>query len=745
MALESFYGGRQGVSPVIKTRFEFITKKDEAYQAKLNTENQILTDWEKHILKHYNKFSEEWKVENEDKYIMPIWTSEFLDLFVMDEQFKKVDYTDVWYDELCIIDTPNKMNPNNGKIFKRTLKRYQNPPLTGISDERALYAEYVGQIVGPSGGVPNLVFGNLDDVRKDAAGRYIYNGNEKYYNVENWDYLYPDATANDAKITSKNIEGTLPENRPIKSQYLSENSEEDYLDTDTREDDYRKIAILNSGDNNNITIVPGKNENNDFNDNIRYTWCNVRRNLNHAFHDIAHPDYEDEAWIYLGFEIPYTFWDVSATHIPYWLNTQQAGNIVDIQKLNETDEGDDHPFYHNLHFYIPRGTRGIGPEEIRLVKTITINYNNEDIQVIDNHPMKEDANGNYIEIEKDNKKYYKQSPTEQQTTTNKYSKKPLYNIKAITYNATEDTYSLNENNQNKITPSEKSYWIAKWTLYNPEQQAFGKWSESEDDIIYNANANHAEVTNINFENSVEAGDQSDYTECWIYLGSYREIASIRYEDNTGTINVTYSDTLTETQIPGVIDYAKTLRVEIDKDSENYGKVYKVSNVSNKNKTSLSDRTKVEKPTGDTLPLIKSVKTDDNGTITFGYSTNNPNEDLEIIADGKIREIVDFSTNNGDLLIHFNEEIPGKDLADYDEENEHYIYNFGKIYANTLTGMNNIYFGEEKIINNIPTYTQENPSQSATNVTVTFFKSSDSNGNDNLIEIWKNPSNDSNGS
>jgi hypothetical protein len=58
------------------------------------------------------------------------------------------------------------MNPNNGKLFRRTLKRLD----TVLNSGDTTYAEYIGQIVGPSGGVPNIRFGSVDDMRKQATG-----------------------------------------------------------------------------------------------------------------------------------------------------------------------------------------------------------------------------------------------------------------------------------------------------------------------------------------------------------------------------------------------------------------------------------------------------------------------------------------------------------------------------------------------------------------------------------------------
>ena len=59
------------------------------------------------------------------------------------------------------------MNPNNGKLYRRTLKRSENGSL---NSGNTTYAEYIGQIVGPSGGVPNLDLGSLNTEREKAVG-----------------------------------------------------------------------------------------------------------------------------------------------------------------------------------------------------------------------------------------------------------------------------------------------------------------------------------------------------------------------------------------------------------------------------------------------------------------------------------------------------------------------------------------------------------------------------------------------
>jgi hypothetical protein len=44
MSLESFYGGKQGISPVIKNHFKYIDTQDPAYQVALNKEGTTELD-----------------------------------------------------------------------------------------------------------------------------------------------------------------------------------------------------------------------------------------------------------------------------------------------------------------------------------------------------------------------------------------------------------------------------------------------------------------------------------------------------------------------------------------------------------------------------------------------------------------------------------------------------------------------------------------------------------------------------
>lgn len=411
MALESFYGGQPGVSPVIKASFKYVNIEDPAYQVALRNNG------------------------NDAVALKP---------YTMDECFKNVEYTDVWYGELCIIDTQNKMNPNNGKIYRRTLKNFDDERWTQAGN--TLYAEYVGQIVGPSGGIPNLDLGSLDEERQKAVGiskTYDTDGNLPL-DTTGWDYSYRDSTS--GLMTNENPEG-----------------------------DYSKIQVLDAGGTNgeNIEMVPGK-DGNTYHDTIKYTWCNVRRNLDNS---------DEDAWIYLGFQIPYTVYDATGQEENYTYN----GNIfVDQSPAN-------HPFYKNWVFHIPRGTRGIGPEQLFIVGK-------------DNH----------------------EKPS------------PLYNFDAIGYRNDngQDTYYIQ--NTTLINPTSDTYWVAKWVLYNP------KTGNTTPQTVYQYLGDYKDVTGVRLLNNGSLQIQYSDNDNWLNLNQLTWItsASVISEDtdaNYGNFNISFNN------------------------------------------------------------------------------------------------------------------------------------------------------------------------------------------------------------
>lgn len=581
MALESFYGGKQGVSPVIKAKFKYINTEDPAYKARYDIETQ--TSYSTKLTKEEARWLND--VFNVDTYKAGknhSWTPQTLKPFTMNECLKDVHYTDVWYGELCIIDTDNKLNPYNGMLFKRTLKQYDN---RFAGTELTLYAEYIGQIVGPSGGVPNFDFGSIETERKKAVGKLpTYEtdiaSETQPLPTDNWEYSYP--KDNSGTVTKENPQG-----------------------------DDTKIAELLMGDGKNIEIVPGK-DGNVYHDTIKYTWCNVRRKLDGE---------DDDAWIYLGFEIPYSWFDVGRTEIQYW---DPRTNLVEhSQKGTDNKE---HPFYHNLHFYIPRGARGIGPEELFIVGK-------------DNH-NKPATLYNFNAIQ------YQESP--QETS--------VYDIDGNDIKDKSDWFYIPQGASEKIV-TEKTYWVAKWNLYNPKTknkkevyQYIGAYKDIDSIILHHGQTDYnndgtvevhySDGTSINFnkaltwitnvnvdinkkikdENTGNFIDNPDYGKFVItfnndkiangeYVTVLPLIKSVTYTDNTGKITFTYSGSQNpiEIEADGIIQYDKNITINNIPTSNDYGKVTITKN---------TRESRIEA----TLPLIKNVVYDKTtGKITFTYS------------------------------------------------------------------------------------------------------------------------------
>lgn len=538
MALESFYGGKQGISPVIKARFKYVSKEDDAYisrhrqTTKLTKEEAI---WLNDALNSSYEEGEELT-----------WDHDTLAPFTMNECLKDTNYTNVWYGELCIIDTDNKLNPNNGKIYRRTLRQ------VSVNNEY-LYAEYVGQIVGPSGGIPNFDLGSLDVERKKATGEEkTYDSEEPRLDNSNWDYSYKNNTGN--------ITTVIP----------------------SGDNAYEQIAISEAGipgindETANIQMVPGKDTNGNYHDTIRYTWCNVRRRLDGK---------NDDAWVYLGFEIPYTIYDVQGEEKNYTYN----GDVF----INNSDSN--HPFYKQYKFCIPRGTRGIGPERI-----FTINP--KDLGA-ESFPVGE----------------------------------TLYDFDAIDYDQATDTYSINTS-KTKTINADSSYWVGKWNLYNPKTTTVDtiyQYLGSYKDVRGVSLAHDGTLTFTYSDNSTQDVDEKikwitsitiDTTQSSNTYGTmtinYNNgepftkvlpfIKSIDFNDSTGKITATYANTsiIIKDSLSGndfVFAYPKTITLDTDSSSGTYGKLEITSNI---NTLMLQE----------TLPLIKDVNFNGStGKIIFTYS------------------------------------------------------------------------------------------------------------------------------
>ncbi len=124
----------------------------------------------------------------------------YLTIAEMIESFKKGNsYKTVNYDEYVIIDTENKNDPDNGKIYRRGYDYNNN--MGG--------ALYVGQIVGPAGLAPHTEMKTINEVEsiKETEGFEYRRGKGEY------------AVTNASLIAGKNEDGTF--NDTIEWSYCS--------------------------------------------------------------------------------------------------------------------------------------------------------------------------------------------------------------------------------------------------------------------------------------------------------------------------------------------------------------------------------------------------------------------------------------------------------------------------------------------------------------------------------------------
>lgn len=217
------------------------------------------------------------------------------------------NYTDVWYGEFCIIDTPNKNDKDNGKIYERGYN-YQND-MGG--------AVYKGQIVGPSSGTPYFAMDSIKNVT-DISTKDISNNPYTYRR--------------------------FPTGKDENGNYVTA------ANGDIATFDFGKPDVL----------VPGKDENGKFNDKIKYTWCNIRED-----------NADSDSWFYVGWQIPYLVVDYDIhTNSPYNNKGEASDNASTIERkdngINTLDNGK-HPFYERWDIGLPHGIKGDAIRNLRVI------------------------------------------------------------------------------------------------------------------------------------------------------------------------------------------------------------------------------------------------------------------------------------------------------------------------------------------------------------------------------------------
>lgn len=184
MSLESFYGGRMGASFVIVERFDGINIPQEEgskvyaarYLAVTNDEAFYIYETDHFIQRdEHNYTNYNWKLTSldgstvdtkSDKEGTGVISQQVLDIKEAEGMVqcfaKGGDSTDIVnYGEYVIIDTSDKNNPDNGKVFRRGMNfdLSEDNPLAG--------AEYIGQIVGPQGETVELDFDHYDIINEN--------------------------------------------------------------------------------------------------------------------------------------------------------------------------------------------------------------------------------------------------------------------------------------------------------------------------------------------------------------------------------------------------------------------------------------------------------------------------------------------------------------------------------------------------------------------------------------------------
>lgn len=226
----------------------------------------------------------------------------------------------VWYGEYCIIDTVNKNDKTNGCIYRRG---YTGP-------------EYIGQIVGPKGGQGNFAVKSIEDVAE-------YLQSDLFKDESNVNYRnYP--TYKDNKLGWNWVDNGEGESLLVDKGYR-DNGKAEYFDAQSyRDSNLKSDVAIQEFNIQDKSLVPGKDENGNYNDSIRWNYCNVRLSVDKD----GNVPSELDTWMYIGFEFPYSVFEMSATKVEHY----KPANI------EELDESKPHPYYWKYNIDVPAGRPG---------------------------------------------------------------------------------------------------------------------------------------------------------------------------------------------------------------------------------------------------------------------------------------------------------------------------------------------------------------------------------------------------
>lgn len=224
-------------------------------------------------------------------------------------------YTAVWYNEYAILDTPNKNDKDNGKIYQRGLN-YQDAETGG--------AIYIAQVVGPSSGTPYMSLDTIESVTKESTKKLEKDEYRRY-----------------------------PVGKDSQGRFITSDGS-----------DGKKLATFGFDKNIESGLVPGKYEENGqikYNDQLKYTWVNLRKD-----------NADSDSWFYIGMQNVYTVIDYSIHQTsPY----DEQGNIkTDASEITRIDTKD-HPYYEKWDLGLPKGVKGDTLRNLRVITPTAGNKN----------------------------------------------------------------------------------------------------------------------------------------------------------------------------------------------------------------------------------------------------------------------------------------------------------------------------------------------------------------------------------
>lgn len=501
------------------------------------------------------------------------------------------NYTVVHYDEYVLINTENKNDPDNGKIFRRGYN-YINE-LGG--------AIYIGTIVGPAGKAPMLELTTIEGV------------NEKH------------------------AEEGFSERRTEGSYKITDES-----------------------------IVPGKEEDGSFNDEIKWACCSIRN-----------PNNED-CTAYIGFQIPYLVIDFSAESVsPYYNRSNETDSFIN-QNLSERTDDKTHPYFEKWHFNIPKGIKGDTLKNFRVI---------EATDDIEDYPAQSDDVSNRRQVLVYD--YYNYDKIEQGDKTTIYLGD--YNMIEDVSVDNEGTIRVQYTHNDDLIYTKMLKWIKSVTLNKNNGHFTVEYNHSTDKegepTIYETDLDWVNKILLSEDGTVTIGYSTGKTEDLEEKIKWIENIQMRVD---GTIDITYNDGTHE-----IFDKDVQWIVSVTLTSEGVFTV-KYNNGADDYTTNLV--------------WVKDVEIQDNGTIIihFNNGTNTTHTNyLQVIKKSEIQtNLPDDEEGTGDQKLHITyntgkEEIIGKPINYIMEtaisDNYHYIVRYSdpaKRAAIKQSGKNFTYDGKD---------------------------------------------------